>query len=112
VCRALTVLCVAPDRESLHILKRATVSAEWELSGGAVGEQEGLAAIEQDRPHVLVAFGPLPRLVEEARARLPTLRIVADRAVAGADAVASLDDVREAVLGRSQPGGPVSSRSR
>jgi hypothetical protein len=110
VCRALRVLCVAPDRESLDVLKRATVSADWELARGAVGEEEALAAIEQDRPHVLVAFGPFPRLVEQARARLPTLRIVADRGAGGVDAVASLDVVREAVLGRSQPGGPVSSR--
>jgi hypothetical protein len=111
VCRALTVLCVAPDRESLDVLKRATVSADWELARGAVGEEEALAAVEQDRPHVLVLFGPFGHLVGEARARLPTVRIVADRAAGGVDAVASLDGVREAVLGRSRPGGPVSPRS-
>jgi hypothetical protein len=107
VCRALTVLCVAPDRESLSDLRRATVSADWELARGAVGEDEAIAAIESERPHVLVAFGTYPRLIAAARERLPGLRVVADRDAPGVDVVASLDGVREAVLGRERPGGPV-----
>jgi hypothetical protein len=107
VCRALTVLCVARNRESLAALKRATVSADWELARGAVGEDEALAAIEEERPHVLVAFGSFPRLIAEARERLPALRVVADREATGVDVIASLDDVREAVLGPARPGGPV-----
>ena len=35
MCRALKILCAAPDAESLRALKSATVSASWELVGGA-----------------------------------------------------------------------------
>jgi hypothetical protein len=42
VCRALKVLCVAEDPAALAELKRATVSAEWELAPGATTEQEAI----------------------------------------------------------------------
>ena len=48
MCRALLVVCVAPDRDSLLELKRASVGTDWELTPGATvvvnpadGEQEG-----------------------------------------------------------------------
>ena len=108
VCRAVKVLCVATDEESLSALKRATVSADWELAPGATGVPEAVAQLEDDRPHVLVAFGPFADLIASARERLPTIRVVSDRDLPGTDvAVTSLDEVRDAVLGRSRPGGPV-----
>jgi hypothetical protein len=109
MCRALKVLCVATDTHALASLKRAAVAAEWELARGATSEAEALEQLELERPHVLVAFGPFERLITAARERAPALRVISDRDVAGADVVASLEDVRGAVLGRPRPGGPVRS---
>ena len=108
MCRALKVLCVAEDAASLAALKRATVSAEWELAPGATGEADALGQIDAERPHVLVVFGPYERLVALAREGFPGMRIVTDRDLPGATAVAtSLEDVRSLVLGLPRPGGPV-----
>jgi hypothetical protein len=104
VCRALKVLCVAEGRERLAELKRATVSAAWELAPGAASEEEALAQLDEARPHVVVAFGPFPRLAAEARAR--GVRVVADRELPGAAVARSLEEVRGLVLG-TRPGGPV-----
>jgi len=108
MCRALKVLCVAPDRRSLAELKRATVSADWELAPGATTEGEALVQLEGERPHVLVALGPFDGLVREARHRFPAMRIVTDRDLPGATVVvASLEEVRGAVGGLPRAGGPV-----
>lgn len=104
VCRALKVLCVAEGRERLAELKRATVSAAWELAPGAASEEEALAQLDEARPHVVVAFGPFPRLAAEAWAR--GVRVVADRELPGAAVARSLEEVRGLVLG-TRPGGPV-----
>lgn len=108
MCRALKVLCVAPDRERLAALKRAAVSAGWELTPGATTEQEALAQLESERPHVLVVFGDFAGFVGKAREAFPFMRIVADRDVLGATVVvASMEEVRDAVKGLPRPGGPV-----
>jgi len=108
MCRALKVLCVAADRAALVELKSATVSAEWELAPGATTEGAALDQIEEERPHVLVAFGPFERLVGLARERRPGMRIVTDRDAPGATAVAtSFSEVRGLVKGLPRPGGPV-----
>lgn len=108
VCRALKVLCVAEDPGSLAALKRAAVSADWELTAGAVTEEEALSQLHEEHPHVVVAFGPFERLVARALDAYPYLRVVADRDLPGASGVAaSLEEVRDAVRGRSRPGGPV-----
>jgi hypothetical protein len=108
MCRAVKVLCVATDDESLGALKRAAVSADWELAAGASGVPEAIAQLDDERPHVLVAFGPFEELVASARKRSPSLRVVTDRDLPGTDvAVTSLDEVRDAIRGRSRPGGPV-----
>ncbi len=108
MCRSLTVLCVAGDRASLAELKRAAVSAEWELAAGATNEADAIGQIDAERPHVLIAFGPYERLVALARERFPGMRIVADRDAPGATEVAtSLGEVRSLVLGLPRPGGPV-----
>jgi hypothetical protein len=108
VCRALKVLCVAEDEAALTALKRATVSADWELAPGATDAAEALRQLHAERPHVVVAFGPFEAFVERAREALPAVRIVADRDLPGATVVAtSLEEVRGAVLGRPRPGGPV-----
>lgn len=110
MCRALKVLCVATDRDSLTALKRAAVSSDWELAPGATSEDQALVQLEQELPHVLVAFGPYERLIGAVRDRAPAIRVVCDRDVPGADVVAtSLEEVRDAVKGRARPGGPVRS---
>jgi len=106
VCRALKVLCVAPDAPALDALRRATVSAEWELVPGATTQEEVLARLHEERPHVLVVFGAFPGLVERALEAFPFLRVIADRDTPGATAVVSMEDVRGAVKGS---GGPVRS---
>jgi hypothetical protein len=102
------VLCVATDHEALMALKRAAVSAEWELSPGATDLRDALDQLDVERPHALVAFGPFEQLVALAAERFPAMRIVTDRDAPGATAVApSLDDVRGLLATQPRPGGPV-----
>jgi hypothetical protein len=108
VCRALKVLCVATDASSLAALKNAAVSAEWELVAGATNEADAVGAIDAERPHILVVFGPYERLVGLVRERFPGIRIVADRDAPGATAVAtSLNEIRGLVRVVPRPGGPI-----
>ena len=111
MCRALTVLCVAEDEASLAALKRAAVSASWELAPGATTHEDALRQLHELRPHVIVAFGPFDRLVSAALDTYPSVRVVVDRDLPGASVVvASVDEVRDAVLGRR--GTSALSRSR
>jgi hypothetical protein len=107
MCRALKVLCVAGDRSALAELKRAAVSAEWELAPGSTTEDDAIRQLHAERPHVLVVFGSFPALVERALEAYPSLRVIADRPLPGAVAVGSLDQVRVAVMPSNGPGGPV-----
>lgn len=108
MCRALKVLCLAPDAEALAALKRAAVSADWELAPGATGEEAALEQLYGERPHVVVVFGPFEGFIARAREAYPFLRIVTDRDQPGATVVAtSLEEVRGAVQGLPRPGGPV-----
>jgi predicted oxidoreductase len=111
MCRALVVVCAAPDRESLMALKRAAVGSEWELSPGATTDDEAIAEIEERLAHVLVVSGGVGDVVSRARERWPGLRIVVVAPPPGpTDAtvvVGSLDEVRGAVMGLPSPGGPV-----
>ena len=106
MCRALKVLCVAPDAAALDELRRATVSAEWELTPGATSAEEALARLHEDRPHVLVVIGAFPGLVERALEAYPFLRVIADRETPGAVVMGSIHEIRAAVKGS---GGPVRS---
>ncbi len=111
MCRALLVVCVAPDRESLVALKHATVGTDWELTPGATNAQDAVAQVEDRGAHVLVVAGGFAAdVVAAVRERWPWLRVVAvtDGPVEGATVVvASLHDVRAAVKGLPSPGGPV-----
>jgi hypothetical protein len=106
MCRALKVMCVAETSTALAELKRAAVSAEWELTPGATDEADALAQVHEERPHVLVLFGPFGRLARAALDASPSIRIVADRALPVPSVVVSLDEVRASVIGRPA-GGPV-----
>ena len=108
MCRALKVLCLAPDRDALVALKNAAVSAEWELASGATTEADAIGQIDAERPHVLVVFGSFERVVSLARERFPAMRIVTDRDTPGATVVAtSLQEVRGLLTASPRPGGPV-----
>jgi hypothetical protein len=108
MCRAVKVLCVAPDDDSLAALKRAAVGAAWELTPGATDLRSALDQIDLERPHALVVFGPFDELVALAAERFPGIRIVTDRDTPGASAVArSRDDVRGLLTQLPRPGGPV-----
>ncbi len=108
MCRALKVLCVAPDRERLAELKRAAASAEWELAPGATSEEEAFAQLDAEHPHVVVVFGDFAGFVARAREAQLSLRIVTDRDLPGATLVAaSLEAVRDSVKGLPRPGGPI-----
>jgi hypothetical protein len=110
MCRAMVVLCVAPDPGSLSDLKHATVSADWELAPGATDLRAALDQIDAERPHVMVAFGEWDELIELVRDHFPGMRIVTDRDAPGATSVAtSLEEVRSLVKGLPRPGGPVRS---
>jgi hypothetical protein len=106
VCTALRVLCVAEDAGALAELKRATVSAEWELAPGATDEEDALGQLREENAHVVVVFGPFEGFVRRALRSAPTLRVVSDRPIPGASVVvSSLDAVRGAVLGVPRTGG-------
>jgi hypothetical protein len=108
MCRALKVLCVAPDRETLTALKRAAVSADWELTPGATDEADALRQLDEEHPHVVAVVGGFDAFVAEARRRVPYLRVVTDRDVDGASAVVGdLNELRGAIRGLPRPGGPV-----
>jgi hypothetical protein len=108
MCRALKVLCVASDRQALMDLKRAAVSAEWELAPGAIGEDDALAQLEAERPHVMVVFGDFEALVWRVREGRPTTRIVCDRELPGATVVVERpEEIRDAVRALPRPAGPV-----
>ena len=113
MCRALLVVCVAPDRESLVELKRSTVGTDWELTPGATSAADAVAQIEDRGAHVLVAAGSLAAdAVVAVSLKKKRMHVVAvsDEPVEGADAVvATLDEVRGAVKGLPSPGGPVRS---
>lgn len=109
MCRALTVLCAAPDRERLSALKGAAVSAHWELVGGALTVDELVKQLDEFKPDVVVVDATLgPEAGALARDVRPGVRVVSLGSMPGADVeAAAADDVRAAVLGIPPPGGPV-----
>jgi chemotaxis response regulator CheB len=110
MCRALKVLCGAESRERLAELKRATVSTNWELVGGANSIEQLTSELTSWRPDVVVLDAAMGAgAVSAVRSVLERARIVTvGSALAGADEeAASLEDIRAAVLGLPRPGGPV-----
>ena len=109
MCRSLRVLCAAPGSDRLGALKRATVSASWELVGGVSDGADLLAQLTSWRPDVVVLQDMGEEAVALVRSTLPLARVVTvGMAAPRADAWAGTeDDVPEAVLGVPRPGGPV-----
>jgi hypothetical protein len=111
MCRALRVLCAAVSPARLMELKRATVSVQWELVGGATSLGELLLQLREERPDVVVVEAALgPQVVPSIRGLSEIVRIVGIGPLPGADEEAdTIHDVREAILGLPRPGGPVRS---
>ena len=109
MCRALKVLCAAPDRDRLTALKRAAVGVAWELVGGAASLQELPDQLASWRPDVVVLDASLgTAAVRAARDSGRSVRVVSVGELPGSDAVVgSLAEVRDAILGVPRPGGPV-----
>lgn len=108
MCRAIKVLPVATDGTPLSELMHAAVGVAWELMPGATSSEEALKKIIEDRPHVLVVWGPDEGLVRAAKERIPGLRTISSDPDSGADSIVnSLEEIREAILGLPRPGGPV-----
>jgi DNA-binding NarL/FixJ family response regulator len=109
VCRALKILCAAPDADSLRALKLAAVSATWELVGGASSSQELVRQLDDHAPDVVVVDASLPGVdVAAIRQAAPRVRVIALGSLPGADGVAPTPErVRDAILGLPPVGGPV-----
>jgi DNA-binding NarL/FixJ family response regulator len=111
VCRALKVLCAAPDPGRLLALKRATASVHWELVRGALDIDELVMQVDQLRPDVVVIDADLgARAALSVRERMPNARIVSvGGSLEGEDAAAEPGTVKEAIFGLPPPAGPVRS---
>src|SRR5687768_13461901 len=105
MCRALKVLCAAPDAGRLAELKRATVSVDWELVGGALSAEDLARQVALHRPDVVVVDAALgPDVVASVRSARPDARIIAVGSLPGADATASsVEEIRGAILGVPRP---------
>jgi len=111
MCRALKVLCAAPDRDRLLELKRAVASVHWELVRGAVNLDELVNQVDQMRPDVIVIDAALGvNAATRVRERMPNARIVSvGGPLDGENAAAEPGTVKEAILGLPPPAGPVRS---
>jgi chemotaxis response regulator CheB len=115
MCRAIRILCAAAEPSRLGELKRATVSAHWELVGGATSPEQLSEQLAEWEPDVIVLEAELGAdAVLLARRLRPTSRVLV---VGGAEplegcdeAVELLGDVRPAIMGVQRPGGPVGVR--
>lgn len=108
MCRALRVLCAAPNEGSLRALKQAAVSTAWEFVGGATSADDAVAQAKEWNPDILVFFGVVaPDLDARVRDAVPSIRTV----VIGpgeADAhVEDVADVKVAIAGLPRPPGPI-----
>lgn len=111
MCRALKVLCGAPDRERLLELKGAAASVHWELVGGATSTDELAEQAERLAPDVVAIDASMgPGAVSAVRERWTRARIVAvDGELGGTDAVTETANLKDAILGVPPVGGPVRS---
>ena len=109
MCRALKVLCAAPDRDRLLELKRAAASVHWELVRGATRTDELVKQVDEVRPDVIVidvALGADSAI--KVRDRMSNARIVSvGGRLDGANATAEPATIKDAILGLPPPAGPV-----
>jgi len=110
----MTILCAAPGRDELSALKRAVVSASWELVGGATSAGELLSQLEELRPDVIVVDARVSGVdLGEVRRARPAARVVVLGVIPGADAEAAEPGrLRDAILGVRPVVGPVGGPGR
>src|SRR5437763_11139635 len=100
-------MCAAePGR--LMELKRAAVSASWEVVDGPGTADELAAAVAAERPDVVVIDEGLTGLaVARVRRARRGVRVVSVGSLPGVDAsVPALEGLRDAIMGLPGPGGP------
>jgi DNA-binding NarL/FixJ family response regulator len=105
VCTAVRIVVAAADRERRLELRRAAVTAEWEVVGEADGPEAAYAEAVERRARFLVldagAAGPRPEvLVRRLKSTSPSALVVGVGEVRGADAAISadaLDGLRDAM---------------
>ena len=105
MCTAVRIVVAAAERERRLELRRAAVTAEWEVVGEADGPQAAYTEAVERRARFLVldasAAGPRPEvLVRRLRSTSPNAFVVGVGEVAGVDATVpggALDGLREAM---------------
>ncbi len=107
MCTAVRIVVAAADRERRLELRRAAVTAEWEVVGEADGPEAAYAEAVERRARFLVldtsAAGPRPEvLVRRLRSTSPNAFVVGVGEVGGVDAIVpegALDGLREVMAG-------------
>jgi DNA-binding NarL/FixJ family response regulator len=113
MCTAVRIVVAAADRERRLELRRAAVTAEWEVVGEADGPEAAYREALERRARFLVldasAAGPRPEaLARRLRSTSPGAFLVGVGAVAGADATvpaAALDGLRDTMRDLLHAGG-------
>ena len=103
MCTAVRIVVAAAERERRLELRRAVVTAEWEVVGEADGAEAAYGEAVERRARFLVldasAAGPRPEvLVRRLRSTSPNALVVGVGEVAGVDATVAggaLDGLRE-----------------
>jgi hypothetical protein len=96
VCFAVRIVVAAPTRERRLQLRRAAVSAEWEVVGDADDSDDAVAKATALRARILVvdaaAAGPRPRQIADRLSGLqPKMFLVGVGELPGADACVAAD---------------------
>jgi DNA-binding NarL/FixJ family response regulator len=96
MCTAVRIVVAAADRERRLELRRAAVTAEWEVVGEADGPQAAYLEAVERRARFLVldagAAGDRPEaLVRRLKSTSPNAFVVGIGEVAGADAAVAAD---------------------
>ena len=96
MCTAVRIVVAAADRERRLALRRAAVTAEWEVVGEADGPEAAYAEAVERRARFLVldasAAGPRPEvLARRLRSARPGAFVVGVGEVAGVDAGVGAD---------------------
>ena len=103
MCTAVRIVVAAAERERRLELRRAAVTAEWEVVGEADAPEAAYAEAVERRARFLVldasAAGPRPEvLVRRLKSTMPSAFVVGVGEVAGADAgigAGDLDGLRD-----------------
>jgi DNA-binding NarL/FixJ family response regulator len=98
MCTAVRIVVAAAERERRLELRRAAVTAEWEVVGEADGPEAAYAEAVERRARFLVldasAAGPRPEvLARRLRSTSPNAFVVGVGEVAGVDATVGAGDL-------------------